>query len=533
MLPLSSYFSLLYLAILLPGTVLAYTVLPQKYRRAVLLLSSYAVFWLVSGKLLCYLLFSTISVHHIGLWLENTQLEANKLLETAPKETRKDIRVRTQRRRKKIVAFGIAVQFGILLALKYGAFFISNFNEFAGLIKVTVNLPVPSVILPIGISFYTMQAASYMLDVYQEKIPADRNLMRLALYMSFFPQLMEGPICRYSDTAQQLWDAPPMRWKNLMLGLQRILWGIMKKMVVADRLNLLITEAFDNYIHYDGFMIAAAVVCYTVQLYMDFSGTMDLVLGSGQIFGIKLPENFQRPFFSRTIQEFWRRWHITLGAWFRDYVFYPISLSAPIKKLPLRLQKRLGRTYGFIFSSIPALFCVWLCNGLWHGAGWNFIFFGMYHFALILVENIMEPPAVWLAKRLHINRDSILYRCMQIVRTAVLFCIGELFFRASTLKAGFAMFKKIFTDFTLARVRDNTFFSHGADKHDFLIVVVTLTLILAVGCIQERGVSVRQWIEKRNLAFRLSLWYLLILFIVIFGAYGTGYIPVDPIYAGF
>ena len=122
---------------------------------------------------------------------------------------------------------------------------------------------------------------------------------------------------------------------------------------------------------------------------------------------------------------------------------------------------------------------------------------------------------------------------MQIVRTAVLFCIGELFFRASTLKAGFAMFKKIFTDFTLARVRDNTFFSHGADKHDFLIVVVTLMLILAVGCIQERGVSVRQWIEKRNLAFRLSLWYLLILFIVIFGAFGTGYIPVDPIYAGF
>lgn len=533
MLTLSSYFSVLYLAVLLPGAALAYAVLPQRFRRAVLLLSSYAVFWLISRKLLCYLLFTTLSVHHIGLWLEDARTEAHRLLEAAPKEERKALRARLQRRRRGIVAFGIAVQFGILLVLKYGAFFISNLNALAGLMKIPVELTVPSVVLPIGISFYTMQAAAYMLDVYREKIPADRNLPRLALYMSFFPQLMEGPICRYSETAQQLWDAPPMRWESFTLGLQRILWGVMKKVVVADRLNLLIRNVFDNYEAYDGFVIAAAAVCYTVQLYMDFSGTMDLVLGSGQIFGMKLPENFQRPFFSRTIPEFWRRWHITLGAWFRDYIFYPMTFSAPLKKLALRLRKRLGGHYGVLPSSAAALFCVWLCNGLWHGAGWHYIFFGMYHFALILAGNLVEPPAVWLTNKLHINRESIPYRCVQIVRTAALVCIGELFFRANGLRAGLAMFQKIVTDFTLTTLQDQTFFTFGADRHDFIIVFVTLALILAVGIAQERGVSVRRWVGERNIVLRFSLWYLLVLYIVIFGAYGTGYVPVDPIYAGF
>ena len=211
-----------------------------------------------------------------------------------------------------------------------------------------------------------MQAVAYIFDVYRRKIPADRNLLRLALFMGFFPQIMEGPICRYSETAEQLWAAPMLRYQNLTFGLQRILFGLMKKIVIADRLNLLIKNIFTGYESYDGFVIAVAAVCYTIQLYMDFSGAMDLVIGSGQIFGMKLPENFQRPFFSKTISEFWKRWHITLGAWFKDYIFYPLSMSKPLKKLTARARKRLGNHFGPLLSGAIALFCVWLCNGLWH-----------------------------------------------------------------------------------------------------------------------------------------------------------------------
>ena len=179
--------------------------------------------------------------------------------------------------------------------------------------------------------------------------------------MSFFPQIMEGPICRYGDTAQRLWEAPPVAWENFLFGAQRILWGMMKKMVVADRLNLFIRQVFWNYAEYDdGLVIALAAVAYTLQLYMDFSGTMDLALGSGQLFGVTLPENFRRPFFSRTIGEFWRRWHITLARGLRDYVFYPVSLARPMKRLTTWGRKHLGPHYGPLLAGSVALFCVWL-----------------------------------------------------------------------------------------------------------------------------------------------------------------------------
>ena len=326
MFSLSSYFSVQYLVLLLPATVGLYAVLPQKPRRVVLLLASYLFFWAISGKLIAYLLFSTLSVHHIGLWLEGIQAERDRCLAAAPKEERKAVRGRFQRQLTGIVAFGVVLHLGLLLLVKYTPFFATNLNHLFQLLGLSLTVNIPSFAMPIGISFYTLQAVSYCFDVYRGKIPADRNLFRLALFMSFFPQIMEGPICRYGDTAHQLWAVPPIRWENFLFGVQCILFGLMKKVVVADRLNLFIRQVFSGYAEYDGFVIAVAVVCYTIQLYMDFSGTMDLVMGSGQIFGVTLPENFRRPFFSRNIGEFWRRWHVTLGTWFKDYVFYPVSI---------------------------------------------------------------------------------------------------------------------------------------------------------------------------------------------------------------
>ena len=187
--------------------------------------------------------------------------------------------------------------------------------------------------LPLGISFFTLQAVSYLVDVYREKVKADDCLPRLALWLAFFPQITEGPICRYSQTAEQLWSVGRIDFSNLTLGLERLLYGMMKKIVVADRLNPLIKEVFDNYNMYDGGVIALAAVCYTIQLYMDFSGAMDAVTGIAQMLGVTMPENFRRPFFSKTISEFWKRWHITLGEWLKDYLFYPVTMSKPMQHL--------------------------------------------------------------------------------------------------------------------------------------------------------------------------------------------------------
>ena len=308
----------------------------------------------------------------------------------------------------------------------------------------------------------------------------------------------------------------------------------MKKLVIADRLNLFVRTVFQGYENYDGFVIAVAVVCYTIQLYMDFSGTMDLVMGTGEIFGVTLPENFRRPFFSKSISEFWQRWHITLGTWFKDYVFYPMSMAKPMKKLTSRARKVMGNHFGPLVAGSIALFCVWLGNGLWHGAGWHYIFFGMYHFALILLENLFDPFALRAAQALGISRSALPYRWMQIARTAVLVCIGELFFRANGLWAGLAMFRKIFTDFQLTTLWDHSILSLGLDKYDVLVLGVSLILLFVLALFQEeKGFRLRQALARRPLAVRWLCYYGLILFVVIFGAYGAGYLPVDPMYASF
>lgn len=527
----ASYFSLGYSLVLLPLTILLYSVTPKVVRRFVLLLASFAFFWAISGKLLVYLLITIISIWGIGLWISSLQDKCDLRLSSAEKAEKKAIKAASLRTQRWVLALGICFNLGILVVLKYSAFFATNLNNLFA--PCGVHLRVPRFILPIGISFYTMQATSYLFDVYRKTAKADRNLLRLAMYMSFFPQIMEGPICRYTNTAEALYSAPRIRWNNFLFGMQRILYGSLKKMVIADRLNLFINNVFTNYGNYDGFVIALAAVCYTIQLYMDFSGAMDVVCGSSQIFGITMPENFKRPFFSKNISEFWTRWHITLGTWFKDYLFYPLSMSKRMKKLTSNARKKLGNHFGPLCTGAIALFCVWLMNGLWHGAGWNYIFFGMYHFMLILSGSICEPYIVKLTNRLHIQRDHFLYKGFRIFKTTILICIGELFFRADGIVAGLTMFAKIFTDFTFAKLADGSLFLFGLDRMDYLIVAVMVGVVFCISLLQERGIKIRAWVAERNIVVRFLVWYVLLLTIIIFGAYGVGYVPVDPIYAAF
>ncbi len=528
-----SYCSPLYFLIILPIAVLLYGITPQKHRSKVLLIISYAFFWSISQKLLIYLIISTFSIHHFGLWLNHIKNERDSVLKETEKEKKKEIKEQYNKKERRVLLLAVLLHIGCLVVLKYTPFFLTNINSLLKLWKVSFQFKIPKMLIPIGISFYSLQAVSYITDVHNEKIKADSNLGRLALFMSFFPGIMEGPIVRYSDTAEKLWEGTPINYHNLTFGIQRILWGLLKKIVIADRLNEFILEVFKDYVSFDGGIILLAVIFYTIQLYMEFSGTMDVVIGSAEIFNVKMPENFKQPFLSKTINEFWRRWHITLGAWFKDYIFYPVSLSKPMKKLTMFGRKKLGNHFGPLLAGAIALFCVWLCNGLWHGSAWNFIFFGMYHFVFILLENIFEPYVIKLCEKIHINRQSKLYHLFQIVKTTIIVMFGELFFRAETLKIGFGMFKKIFTDFTLKGLKHSNLVTIGIGLKDIVIVAITLIIVFTVNILREKNINIREKIAEKHIVIRWLIYYGLIFYVLIFGAYGANYIPIDPIYANF
>ncbi len=530
---LTSLFSLLYLILFLPACIIGYTVTPRKWKRYFLLLASYGFFWLICGELVIYLVLSTFSVHYFGIWIDRIGQQMKAALSELPKEERKQAKAGFVKKQRCVVALAAVLHIGLLLVLKYSPFFTTNINTILEKLGASFKLEIPAYLMPLGISFFTLQAVSYIVDVYRGVTKADDNILRLALFMSFFPQIIEGPICRYNQTADQLWNVRPIEYKNLTFGIQRILYGMLKKVVVADRLNLFVSAIFDTNNEYEGGIIAIGAVCYTVQLYMDFSGSMDAVVGTAQIFGITMPENFERPFFSRTISEFWKRWHISLGAWFKDYIFYPVTSAKKMKKLTSSARKKLGNHYGPLVAGSIALFCVWFCNGLWHGSAWSFIFFGMYHFVLILIGNMLEPPVQALNKKLHINPKWFVYRLLQILRTCVLVVIGELFFRARGLRAGMDLFKRIISNFSFSTIDDKLLKTLSADKYDFIIVGVTLLIILAVSILNEKGICIRESLAKRNIVLRWTLLYALLLYIIIFGAYGLGYKPVDPMYAQF
>lgn len=534
---MTSYFSFIFLAAFLPVVVVLYAVTPRRARWAVLLAASYVFFFWLSRELILALVVSTLSIYLAGLGL-GALIERRQAAVKAAKSGKREIRAAYARKMKLVMAAGLLVNFGLLAAFKYLHFFASVIDGALGVFGIVLNTELPVWAAPIGISFYTLMAGSYLIDVYRGTVQADRNLGRVALFLGFFPQIMEGPICRYGQTADQLMAGAPVTRANLYAGTLRMLWGLGKKMIVADRLNAFVKPVFSDYTAYDGGIIALGAVLYTVQLYCDFSGTMDVALGMGRIFGVSLPENFRQPFFSRTAAGFWQRWHITLGTWLRDYIYYPVSLSKPLKKLTSKARKRFGNRYGPLLASSAALFCVWFGNGLWHGAGSQYIFFGLYYFVLIVAGSLIEPTAVRLAERAGISRDSAGYRAFQIARTLVVIVVGELFFRAEGLDAGLAMFGAMVCDFNPASLVDGSVFGVGVsgiglDGHDLAIVLAFVVLMLVVGLIRERDVSITERVAAWPLPARWALWYALFFAVIIFGAYGTAYAPVDPMYAQF
>lgn len=513
-----SYCQPLYLFVFLPVVLLAYQLTSAKYRWCTLLLASYVFFWTISGKLVIYLIVTSLFTHYITVWMELIKKQC-------------DEKKMAKKRRKKVLIFGIAVLLGILVYLKYYNFFAINIDKILTHVTSGFYLNVKTFLIPIGISFYTLEAIGYMADVYWNKVEAEKNPGKVALFLGFFPQIMEGPIALYSQTADELWEGRPLKGENLSQGCIRIFWGLFKKLIVADRLSMLVTNIFDNYASYHGMVIVIGAVAYTIQLYMEFSGCMDVIIGTGKLFGITMPENFRQPFLSKNASEFWRRWHITLGVWFKTYIFYPVSVSGIVKKWNKFARKNCSKYITKLGVSALCLFPVWLCNGLWHGSKWSYIFYGMYYFVILMLEIATEPLVDRVQQICHLNPDKAYYKILQVLKTWVIIFTGELFFRADGLKTGIHMFLSIFKGFRVDNL--NQILMSVLDKGDYAAIIIGTVVVFAVGILKEKNIIGIEKLQSVCLPVRWIIYYGLIFAVIIFGAYGIGYQQVDLIYAGF
>lgn len=522
-----------YFLMFLPTVLFLYQLAGRRARWLVLLGFSYIFFYLFSGKLIIYHIAAVLVTYLTGLGLLIVKKRKKNVLKQCDKEGRKILKAHYKSFERLVLTVGVVLLIGVLGYLKYFNFFVENINILFAEAGTEYSISAKQLMLPLGISFYTLQAIGYMADVYWDKMAPQKNIGKLALFLSFFPQLMEGPICAYSDTADSLAAGEGLKADNLVKGAVRILWGLFKKMVIADRLYVIVSELFGNYSEYSGMMIAVAAVAYTIQLYMEFSGCMDIVIGSGWMFGINMPENFRQPFFSKNASEFWRRWHISLGVWFKTYIFYPVSMSAMVKKWNHFSKNHTGRYISRLVASAAALLPVWLCNGLWHGASWSYIFYGVYYFVIIMLELILEPVRDGFVRLCHIDTKAAYWNALQILKTWVIIFTGELFFRAETLGKGFAMFASMFHNFNAGVLFDGALLGLGLGRADMLAVLIGCIIVGIIECIKEKGVNVLERTVSLRLPVRWAVYIVLIMLIIIFGAYGPGYQEVDLIYAGF
>ena len=403
------YSAPMYFAVFLPAVILLYQICPQKLRKFVLLFANYTFFFIWSKFFLIYQVITMFITYLSAKVIDHT----------------------TNKKIKKIsLIIAILINLGVLVVLKYTNFFGENIFAIFHQPFTPVRL-----IAPIGISYYTLQMISYLMDTSSGKIHSNHSILDFAVYASFFPTLIQGPITRFNEVKDSIHTCSPITYQNLKFGSQRILFGLMKKMIIADRLDPAVSKIFTSYTQDGLFSLIGAVLC-TIQLYMDFSGIVDICLGSAEIFGIKLPENFRQPFFAENASDFWRRWHITLGTFLRDYVFYPISLAKPIHRLSKFFTKHFGKAAGKFIGPFIALFAVWFLNGLWHGPYWSYIFYGLYYFCFMILEILLKKPVDTFFKKHQIDEKQIGLRLFRFIKLFIIVIIGELFFRAQTLAVG-------------------------------------------------------------------------------------------------
>ena len=528
------YNSWLYLFPFLGGSVILYYILPLKRRWVGLLFSSLLFYILAMKNLVVVVLFTTATIYLGARIIEylNEQFKLKK--KGLDRSARKDLKSKTTTRNRYIIALLCLINFGILFITKYFNFFGENINTLFNALHISTRIPFLDIFLPLGISFYTLSAISYVTDVARGVCKAEKNYLRLLLFLIFFPIITEGPISRYGQLGEELKAEHRFDYKQFCFGAQLITWGLFQKVLLSDRVNMYVRAIFANHEKYSGFPVLMAILLYTFQLYMDFAGCINIARGSAQLFGITLEENFKRPFFATSVNDFWRRWHITLGAWFKDYIFYPISLGTHFQKFSQSCRKHMNRYYASTIPGIFALFAVWFGNGIWHGAEWKYIVYGLYYYVIMVLGMLLEPAFQAFCSKYKINRSASWYHTMQVVRTFIIVNIGMLIFRAKNLTTAFSMLTSVFCPWNgKSTFWQLAFNCGGLFKLDFFLIGLSIIFLYIIGKQQEKGASIRELILRQPLPIRWILYMIPVILVITAGAYGPGWGVADFIYAKF
>lgn len=514
---------------------LLYYVIPKNWQWKLLLVASYFFYFCADPIYLIYIAATTITTWYTGIRIVKIRGVRDAYIKEHKEELTKDDKKAYKAVMKKKTwrwTLGcLLLNLGILAVVKYTNFMISNVNS---IIKATGSdgtLKLVNIIVPLGISFYTFQSMGYIIDVYRDTTEAEKNPFKFALFVSFFPQLIQGPISRFGDLKQTLFTPHKFDKKNVAFGLQRILWGFFKKLVIADRIVVAVNALIHDTDSYTGAYVFVGMLFYALELYADFTGGIDITIGIAQTMGIKVTENFNRPYFSKNIKEYWNRWHITMGSWFTDYIFYPISVCKPMLKLSKSSRKHLGEVIGKRVPVYLSSFVVWFATGIWHGASWNFIVWGLGNWLVIMVSQEFDPLYAKFHKKFNV-KDKFLFKLFQVVRTILLMSSLRMFDCYRDVPLTFKMFGTMFTKWNWNIIWNGSLLHIGLSAIDYIILAICTVVLISVSLIQRSG-SVREKITKLPYWFKFTIWYGLFLVVLLMGAYGIGYDSSQFIYNQF
>lgn len=474
-----------------PLVVLAYFLLPRKLKNLWLLGTSYYFYMGWNAKYILLLFFTTIVTYTGARILERS-------------------------RKGWILLLTIGVNFGILFYFKYAQFAWNNLAILCKMAGIPLKDRSFDILLPVGISFFTFQAVGYTIDVYRGEIYAEKNFFKYALFVSFFPQLVAGPIERSKNLLKQLNKTYSFSYDRMREGLLLMLWGFFLKLVIADRAAIFVDTVFGDTGKYGGLYILAACVFFAFQIYCDFSGYSIIAMGSARILGLELMDNFHAPYFSKSVGEFWRRWHISLSSWFRDYLYFPLGGS---KRGPMR--------------TCWNLMIVFLISGLWHGAAWTYIVWGGLNGLFQVVERMTKGARKWLREFLSIRENGFSHRLFRGVATFALVDFTWFFFRIKGLRSSFSVLKKVATEWNPWILVDESLFQCGLNRKNFYLLIVSIAVLMAADYGKSQGICIRKKILEQDFWFRWLVFGGGTLFVLIFGIWGGNYDAKSFIYFQF
>lgn len=486
-----AYTSIEFYLFLLIALVLYYMI-PLRFRWIILLAGSIA-FYFVSCKDVCWILFSTALFSYIaGLLIS--------YLKKRYPQTGNPLR-------KTVFVISILFVAAPWFIIKHGYFVSGIFLQ---------NLLKTSIIAPLGISFYTLQIISYLADVHKGKIQVQRNPAKYILFILFFPHIIQGPIPRYEQLANQLYEGHSFDETKFVKSIQLIIWAFFLKLMIADKAAVIVNAVFDYPEKYAGCYIWTASALYNIQLYTDFLACVTVSQGVAGLFGIELIDNFRRPFFSTSIKEFWRRWHISLSEWLRDYIYIPLGGS----------RKGKIAKYGNLFITFAA-------SGIWHGAGYKYIVWGLTQVLYQIAGELTLPAKNRIYRFLALSEQSGTRKTIQCIGVFFWTALSCIIFGANSLRTGLSMIKSLFTVYNPWIFFDDSLLSLGLDWKEWCIMIISILILFYVSLQQEKGLCIRDIILKKSIYSRWLLYVAAILCIMIFGTYGFGFKAQDFIYGGF